>query len=633
MSWIASPHLRQVRLVLGVVIGIALLLWGGCEWLVSTAQARLKQRLAERGLTLTASSQTWSIWGGIRLNEAALSRLSLGKEPLIEFSGLHVGVLWRDAWRLRSAVTRWQADDATLTLTDDLGAVSFQHLTTDFTVRDDRIVIAKLETNNGAIAYALGGEIILATATGATPDTTFKLDLKPLRAVLAKLAIKTSAPPFTIGGTFALDLRPAPVTWSADLRGAGKQVEWHEVPIQEAELTAHLSQAELKLSSRITFAQGSAQFELTRSDWDQSPLHIEGTLADSAGRSDAFKGQHQGSTGTLTIARISGNANLLELARNVPSVAAALPAGVTVTTFPDIVAEKLVLRTGAHSSDWTLESLQVRKAAALTVVVRNHPVNVDHLTGRLSYDHRRWRFEELKGQMLGGRFTLDGSYDGKILSKANVTIQTMQLGELTPWLGKMPASLEHADLSLIYRGGICNDPENSTGTGSVALTHAPVVHVPLLDQAYTLFPKIIPHERHSGVGEVDAKFSMTQGFVTLEPMKVRGEAVVVTARGTIDLNRRVVDGHARANLRGVAGVVLSPISVLFMEMKVTGPLDDIRVSPLGVLGAAKVVAVEGTKLSSAVLRQGLALPFEALGLFHGGDKPAPARDAKSKSRQ
>ncbi len=621
MSWITRPKLRLLRIVLSAIIGIALLLWVGCEWLVSTAQARLKQRLAERGLSLTASSQSWSIRGGITFNQAALRYLSPGKEPLIEFSGLHVGVLWKEAWRASTAVTSWQADDATLTLTDEEGAVSFQHLTTDFTLRDDKIEITKLDTNNGSIAYTLGGEITLAAANDAAPDAKFKLGLKPLRAVLGTLAIKASASPFSIGGTFALDLRPSPATWSADLHGAGRQIQWHEVPMEEAEMTARLSQAELMLTSRISFAHGSAQFTLTRSDWDQAPLLIAGTLTDSAGRSDEFQGQNEGSASTLTIARISGSANLLELAHNVPSFAAALPAGVTVTNFPDILAEKLVVHTSAQSPDWTLESLQVRKAASLAVIVRGHPVNVDHLTGRLSYHHHTWKFEEVKGQMLGGHFTLAGSYNGKILSKADVTIQTMQLGQLAPWVGKMPASLEHADLSLIYRGDICNDPLDSTGVGSVALTHAPIVHVPLLDQAYTLFPKIIPHERKSGVGEVDARFSLTRGIVTVEPMKVRGEAVIVTARGTIDLNKRVVEGHARANLRGLPGVILAPVSVLFLEMKVTGPLDNIRVSPLGVLGAAETVVAEGAKLSSTVLRQALALPFEALGLFRDEEKP------------
>ncbi|WP_294397935.1 hypothetical protein [Prosthecobacter sp.] len=50
----------------------------------------------------------------------------------------------------------------------------------------------------------------------------------------------------------------------------------------------------------------------------------------------------------------------------------------------------------------------------------------------------------------------------------------------------------------------------------------------------------------------------------------------------IDLNKHVVDGHARANLRGIAGVVLSPVSVRCLS---------------------------------------LALPFEALGLLQDEERP------------
>jgi len=97
--------------------------------------------------------------------------------------------------------------------------------------------------------------------------------------------------------------------------------------------------------------------------------------------------------------------------------------------------------------------------------------------------------------------------------------------------------------------------------------------------------------------------------------------VVVTARGTIDLNRGVVDGHARANLRGIGGVILAPVSVIFLEMKVTGPLENIRVAPSGPLGMAKEFVVESAHLSSTVLHQALVLPFEALGMFHDEEKP------------
>ncbi|OYW71986.1 MAG: hypothetical protein B7Z37_26185 [Verrucomicrobia bacterium 12-59-8] len=77
--------------------------------------------------------------------------------------------------------------------------------------------------------------------------------------------------------------------------------------------------------------------------------------------------------------------------------------------------------------------------------------------------------------------------------------------------------------------------------------------------------------------------------LTTLPGKKLGQSIVVTARGTVDLNKRTMEGHGRANVRGIVGVIISPISVVFMEMQVKGPFDDIKVAPLGLIGAAKSV--------------------------------------------
>ena len=81
---------------------------------------------------------------------------------------------------------------------------------------------------------------------------------------------------------------------------------------------------------------------------------------------------------------------------------------------------------------------------------------------------------------------------------------------------------------------------------------------------------------------------------------------------SVDLNKRTLEGHGRAN---ISGVVTAPISVAFMERQVQGPFDDIKVAPLGLIGAAKSVLKNAAKLSSVVLREGVSVPFEALGMF------------------
>jgi hypothetical protein len=566
-------------IVMGVLVVV---LFGGYHWLVSTAQSTLRQRLTDRGLNLTSSSESWSLLGGVTLNNAALCGLP-DNEPLIEISALHVDILWREVWKTRKAVTRWHITDGTLTLHDADGAVSFQHFTTDLSVQDDKIEIAQLDTVNGPVSIAVTGQIITAKASPAdTPHQTeaFKLRLKPVRAVMDMLNFKPGGGTFAITGGFTVDLQPAAVQWTANLHGSGTKLELHGVPMKEAEVDAQISQSVLKLTSKIAFAKGSADLEASLAGWQDQPLLLSGTLIDTAGRKDTFKGQRVSKNDTLTISRLSGDANLLELAQNIPVLAAGLPKDVKVTTFPDIIAEDFVFHAGAHPPEWTLGSMSIRSAAALVVTVREHPLVITQLQGSVSYDHRAWYFKGLRGRLLGGGFALTASYDGKKLS-GDVALQTLHLDTLTPWVGKLSAKLEDAQLTLNYHGVIGNDPSNSTGTGTFDLTHAPIVHVPLLDQAYQLFPKILNREKRHDTAEVRVKFVMSKGVAMVEPMKVLGQSVVVTARGTVDLNKRTVDGHGRANVRGIVGVIISPISSRSWRCEFAAPLTTSK-SPLWV---------------------------------------------------
>ena len=98
----------------------------------------------------------------------------------------------------------------------------------------------------------------------------------------------------------------------------------------------------------------------------------------------------------------------------------------------------------------------------------------------------------------------------------------------------------------------------------------------------------------------------------------------VTATGTLDLVHGKISGRARGNLRGLAGIVTSPLSHT-MEMEVSGSLDNIRVRPTGIGGifmrkvggrtAPLTQAVKGARMTGSVVRDGVALPLRALKLF------------------
>lgn len=581
------PHptfFHRFRWLLILAALLPLLLWGGVEWLVGKARSKLDQRLADRGLELTYKSETWTPWGGITLHEAALTRRSAEREPVASIANVHIDLQWWASWDARSAITHWSAKETTLVVNDAEGAVTLDHLTTEFIVQEGKVTMQRLVVHQGGLTIDVTGDIITAPkSTGPKPE--FQLRLKALRGVFDTLNFSPDQGEFKVTGTFTMDVREKPWTWSAKLHGEGRAVESRGVPMDEAVSDAEVNQNGMDSTSQVKFAKGSTKIKLKRKGgWKGTPLLIEGTATDTQGHSDEFTGNFQTPTRTLRIDRLTGKADLFELMGNVPAVAKKLPQSVHVKTFPDIAAKDFVCVWDERDEPptWTLASLQTRSPADLVVSVQKHPLSVDDITGHVSYEDRKWDIKRLKGQLLGGSFELDGSYNGSVLSKADIALKSLNISHFSPWAGKVSSKLDKSELTMAYKGAICGrDPEISTGRGTVVLTNAPVVHIPILDQAYSLFPKLLPSKGSDGTGEFQVSFVMTKGVATIDPFKARSEAVTVTAKGTVDLVRKQVDGHARANLRGIVGLATSPLSYVLTDMDISGPLNNIRISPPG----------------------------------------------------
>lgn len=600
---------------------LPLLLWGAYEWLVGKARSTLDQRLADRGLQLTYKSETWTPWGGITLEEAALTHRGAGKEPVASVARVHIDVEWLASWHTRSAITHWTANDTTLVVSDEAGAVPLEHFSTELTVQEGKVVVRKLLAHQGGLTISVSGDVITAPKS-AGPRPEFQLHLKALRGVFNTLNFSPGHGEFKVTGTFTWDVRQKPWTWSATLHGEGREVEWRGVPMAKAVSDAQLNQDGMDCTNQVKFPRGSSQMRVKRAGgWKGTPLLLSGTATDTRGHSDECSGTFQTEAKTLHLDRVSGGADLFELLGNVPALAKHLPQSVHVKTFPDITARGFtcVWHASGEPPTWKLGSLQSRSPASLVVSVQKHPLNIEDLTGSVSYSYRTWEIKDLKGRLLGGSFALDGSYDGKVLSKADIALQSLDISHLSPWTGKVGAKLEKSELNLKYKGAICgHDPERSTGGGTVVLTNAPVVHIPVLDQAYELFPKLLPGKGRDGTGEFQMSFVMTHGVATIDPFKARSESVTVTAHGTVDLVRKQVEGQARANLRGLIGVATSPLSHALAEMEISGPLHDIRISPRGPVAAVEKTAHAaggGVQFTSNALSTGLTLPFRALGLL------------------
>jgi hypothetical protein len=600
-------------------------LWGGYTWATAKAVSVLNARLAERSLYLSYSGKAWVPWRGLCFSDMELYEDAAHTQPILALSHLDVEFPWREMASSREFISKWKLEDATLVLHDAKGKLTLEHVTVDAVVRPGEIEYTRLDMRNGARLVAVSGRLYMRTEeeTAEGPQQ-FVMDLDPMRSILSALDFKEDAGTFLISGAVSFDARETPMTWTADLTGEGKDVVWQGVPLRQAVMKTKMSQEGLTGTCSLGFAKGSTTLEMSLKNWQDAPLVFTGKITDTQGRSNGCKGTYRGEEDIVVVEQMQGNANMLEFLSNFPAIGQQLPKDVLVRAYPDMVMKNLVWKT--TQGTWSMESLHLRSPLELTVKVEGHDLPVNQLKGDVAFNEGGWKFSDVTAKVLGGSLALQGKHDGKVLRDASVSLQNLQVSQLSAWMGENASSFGKAMFSLNYKGTFAVDPEQLTGSGSIQIENSPTVHVPLLDETQALFAALIPGlKRDSGVGEMRGQFTSRRGVLNFSSFQANGGSLTVTGAGTVDLVNRTVSAKAQARLRGVTGVITSPISQL-LEMEVTGPLDDIRVRPAGpgglaggvvtgTVGVATGTVKEATKVTGSVVKEGVKLPFRALNLF------------------
>ena len=624
----SAPRPRRRRwpyVLLALVLILGGALWGGYQWATAKAESVLNTRLAERSLYLSYSGRSWVPWRGLCLSDMALYQDAARTKPILSLSHLDVEFPWREIAESREFISKWKLDDATLELHDAKGKLTLEHVTVDAVVRPGEIEYTRLDMKNGPRLFALSGRLHLSSDREAREKSgDFVMDLDPMRSILNALAFKEDAGPFLISGVVSFDARETPMTWNADLSGEGKEVVWQEVPLREAVMKAEMSQEGLTGTCSLEFAKGSTALEMSLKNWKNAPLVFAGKITDSEDRSNSCNGTYRGNEDIVVVEEMQGNANMLEFLSNFPAIGQQLPKDVFVRAYPDMVMKNLVWKT--VDGTWSMDSLHLRSPLELTVKVEGHDLPVNQMTGDVAFMDGNWKFSDVTAKVLGGSLALQGRHDGKVLRDASVSLQNLQMAQLSSWMGENASSFGKAQFSLNYKGAFAVDPEQLTGAGSIQIENSPTVHVPLLDETQALFAALIPGlKRDSGTGEMNGQFTSRQGVLNFSSFQANGGSITVTGAGKVDLVDRTVSARAQGRLRGVTGVITSPISRL-LEMEVTGPLDDIRVRPAGpgglaggvvkgTVGVATGTVKEATKVTGSVVKEGVKIPFRALNLF------------------
>ena len=431
-----------------------------------------------------------------------------------------------------------------VTLHDAKGAMIFKNVGCNVVLEGGEIDVLDLRFSNGPIDTELLGQILIVeSATPQEQPEEFTFDLEPIRAVQAALDIQPGTGPFHIHGKFFVDCRGTATSWQTDLHGSGKQVVWRDISLPEVDTQAHLSEKGMDISGNLHFTHGSGVLKASRKDWDNSPLVVTGTIADPAGIRDEVSTSYNGESHTMMLASIRGRANLLEFGRSFPSLARVLPSVVVIRKFPEISLTKLVYREGKGS--WTLESLDLRSPAEISVMVGKQPLAIDQLTGHASFDGKEWHFANVSGGAAGGHFALAGNYAEGEGREMKLEMNEWHLKELRPVDRRPGRGLsENPILSLEYHGSLGMQAVKWQGAGSVRLEKAPVVKVPLLDETYALFGALSPSVKRSGNGDMKATFTVSRGVIEVSQITATGEAVTVTGSGVVDLGEGT-GGRAR----------------------------------------------------------------------------------------
>lgn len=556
-------------IVLLTVIGLIL----GNLWLPRKLESVVTERLKARGLSADWKSVTWMPIRGLQVDGLVIRQAS-GDRALVCKTG-HVNVrmpLWR-AFDRETRITHWSVRNETVTVGDADGEITLEDVTARCEMSLGKLIVHRFSARDAGLTADLKGEILLKKSP-STPKP-FALKLRGLRGALVSLDFSDKGKRFKATGTFEVDMTgPAPV-WKSSLNGAGNDVVWKGVKLNKAAAEAELSSADSQIRAALATPNGSSSATIRKQGWKETPFVFEGTLKDKSGREDTFNGSFM--KRTLTIERLSGNADLILIAGDVPQLADDLPDVFEFTRFPDLDARGI--RWDADKT-WHISSIKVGGNSTAIIAVEKRKIGISEIAGTMSYDDKTWRIGNARGKVFGGDFSIEGNYRQGALYQSSITAGGLKLAEIKRAAGKPVGKETKGILSFSYEGSVRLKGREFDGSGTIRLDDAPVFEVPLLEEVYGLFSAIVPGAKHSGEGRFDAEFMGRSHILDVKRFVATGGSLSVTANGEVDLEKETVAGFARGNLGGPPGLLTKPIGKL-LEMEVSGSLDKIQVKPVG----------------------------------------------------
>ncbi len=144
---------------------------------------------------------------------------------------------------------------------------------------------------------------------------------------------------------------------------------------------------------------------------------------------------------------------------------------------------------------------------------------------------------------------------------ANVEISHVDFREMTRLYSEYESTTGdlHGSAQLTGTHGVLN---SMNGTASVTLHNGDIFAVPMLGPFSKIMTDILPKSKpgYSIVKEASADFTLKSGIAHTENLEALGTTFKFKSNGTIGLADKKIDMDASFDLRGAAGILLSPVS-------------------------------------------------------------------------
>ncbi len=184
--------------------------------------------------------------------------------------------------------------------------------------------------------------------------------------------------------------------------------------------------------------------------------------------------------------------------------------------------------------------------------------------GHLSIKGDTIHLTSFTARTLNGEITADYRIEAPTKEKkytANVEVSHIDFRELTRLYSKYGSTTGdlHAQAHL---NGTHADLHSMSGSASATLLNGDIFAVPMLGPLSKFMTDIMPKSKpgYSVVKQASADFALANGIVSTDNLEALGTTFKFESEGSINLKNKNINMDASFDIRGTAGLILSPVS-------------------------------------------------------------------------